>query len=402
MPNGKVLVAGGAYYDVNLNAYVPVASTEIYDPCVRHTWTAGAPMNLPRWTHSAIVLSNGKVMIFGGQSYSAWIQSTETYDPATGLWSPTNSEPYDLGGQLDGYANNAIMLPNGKILIDGYAVYDPGAGTWTNIPASGIPNGMTVNYLPGGKLLVTGGSLGSYLAGIFDFASGTWSSLGSQPAELFVYGSGALLPSGKVFMVGATDRAAYLFDPGLGYSNSWQPQITSINSPLTLGGSLAVNGENFRGYSEASGGNGVQDSSSDYPLVQLRTLANDHSVFLTITNWSSNSLATLPVTNFPIVFAMATVFVNGIQSQSSIVFINPALSAIVLTKPANSTTGFFPACSPISPAMVFGFLASTNLATPATNWAALGGATETSAGHYQFTDSQATNYPARYYRVRWP
>lgn len=36
------------------------------------------------------------------------------------------------------------------------------------------------------------------------------------------------------------------------------------------------------------------------------------------------------------------------------------------------------------------------------NWTVLGAMTETSPGQFQFTDSQATNHPQRFYRVRSP
>lgn len=48
----------------------------------------------------------------------------------------------------------------------------------------------------------------------------------------------------------------------------------------------------------------------------------------------------------------------------------------------------------------FTALASTNLAT--TNWTTLGAATETAAGQFRFTDTQATNYSRRFYRISSP
>jgi hypothetical protein len=48
---------------------------------------------------------------------------------------------------------------------------------------------------------------------------------------------------------------------------------------------------------------------------------------------------------------------------------------------------------------VFG---STNVASPFTNWASLGTATEVSSGLFQFSDPQATNSLQRFYRVRSP
>jgi alpha-tubulin suppressor-like RCC1 family protein len=55
-----------------------------------------------------------------------------------------------------------------------------------------------------------------------------------------------------------------------------------------------------------------------------------------------------------------------------------------------------------TPGAFFGVLAATNMALPLSAWTSLTGLTEVSPGQFQFTDSQATNSPQRYYRVRSP
>jgi hypothetical protein len=50
----------------------------------------------------------------------------------------------------------------------------------------------------------------------------------------------------------------------------------------------------------------------------------------------------------------------------------------------------------------FTVLAASDPGLPAGSWTVLGSATELSAGLYQFTDSQATNSPHRFYRVTSP
>jgi hypothetical protein len=47
-------------------------------------------------------------------------------------------------------------------------------------------------------------------------------------------------------------------------------------------------------------------------------------------------------------------------------------------------------------------LASTNAAAPLNTWSNLGAPTESPAGTFNFTDTQATNYPQRFYRVTTP
>jgi hypothetical protein len=61
--NGKVLVAGGDYYD-GVNAGV-LTESEIYDPTVG-TWSATVSMNTPRFGSKAVLLGNGKVLEAGG------------------------------------------------------------------------------------------------------------------------------------------------------------------------------------------------------------------------------------------------------------------------------------------------------------------------------------------------
>jgi hypothetical protein len=211
-----------------------------------------------------------------------------------------------------------------------------------------------------------------------------------------------------VLVVGGTSYgypvfdSAELYDVGLGYSNSWQPQIATVTSPLNLGSNLVITGSQFRGIAEGSSGNS-QDSSTDYPLVQLRRLDNEQTVFLLTTNWSTNSFTSLPVWNFPPGYALATMFVNGIQSTSSVVNISvPVPTAATLTGPQKLTNGSFQFAFTNSVGALFGVLTTTNLTLPLTNWTTLGGIVEISPGQFQFTDPQATNSGQRFYRVFAP
>ena len=125
-------------------------------------------------------------------------------------------------------------------------------------------------------------------------------------------------------------------------------------------------------------------------------------MFLLATNWSTNSFTSLPVWNFPAGYALATVFVNGIQSTSSVVNVSvPVPTAATLTSSQRLANGFRFSFTDSVGAM-FGVLATTNLALPLTNWTALGGVAEVSPGQFQFTDPQATNSPKRFYRVFAP
>ena len=161
-------------------------------------------------------------------------------------------------------------------------------------------------------------------AELYNPATGTWSP--ANPLNTARTDAAAtLLPNGKVLVAGGSPgglgeslTSAELFDLGLGFNPAWQPQVSGLNSPLTLEGSFAVTGAQFRGISEASGGNSSQDSPADYPLLQLHALANEQTRFVSVTNWTTNSLATVAVTNFPAGWALATVFANGIPSPPTL------------------------------------------------------------------------------------
>jgi hypothetical protein len=53
-----------------------------------------------------------------------------------------------------------------------------------------------------------------------------------------------------------------------------------------------------------------------------------------------------------------------------------------------------------TPGLGFSVLVATNPFPTLSNWTALGGVTEVSPGQFQFTDTQATNSPQRFYRIR--
>src|SRR6185369_4235188 len=88
-----------------------------------------------------------------------------------------------------------------------------------------------------------------------------------------------------------------LYNLGLGFDTNWRPLLTAI-SPSTLrdGTALTASGSRFKGMSEASGGNGTQNSSSNYPLVQLLSLVNEQTLFLSLDFWSNTSFTSTPVT----------------------------------------------------------------------------------------------------------
>jgi hypothetical protein len=265
-----------------------------------------------------------------------------------------------------------------------------------------------------GNVLAAGGiKLGVFLssAELYDSTIGTWSTISSMTNARYNH-TATLLPNERVLIAGGTEGTTpgafaslsncEVYVVGQGFSNSWQPHITAVTSPLNLGGPLEISGAGFRGLSEGSSGN-VQSSAADYPLVQLRSIESGQSTFLLSTNWSANSFTSLPVWNFPPGYALATVFVNGIPSTSSVINISvPVPTTTLLTDATRLTNGLFQFAFTNSPGALFGVLAATNPALPLSNWAVLGVVAESSPGQFQFSDLQATNLAQRFYIIRVP
>ena len=80
----------------------------------------------------------------------------------------------------------------------------------------------------------------------------------------------------------------------------------------------------------------------------------------------------------------------------------PPASAITLTGAQTLPAGSFQFAFTNTPGGFFGVVASTNPALPCSAWTPVDGLTEVSPGQFQFTDTQATNNPRRFYRVGSP
>jgi hypothetical protein len=75
---------------------------------------------------------------------------------------------------------------------------------------------------------------------------------------------------------------------------------------------------------------------------------------------------------------------------------------MLLSDPAPAPGGAWQFTFTNTSGAVFTALAATNLTLAFGNWTSLGGVAEVADGNFQFTDTQATNYSLRFYRVRSP
>jgi hypothetical protein len=231
--DGRVLIAGGHEKRGSM-----LNSAELYDPQTGQFSATGA-MSVKRVGHTATLLPDGRVLIAGGSDseffYGA-LASAELYDPATGTFSPT--------GEMNAkrLAHKATRLTNGKVLITGgqgevwanhdtAEIYDPSTGRFTLIGKMTEKRAdHTATRLADGRVLVTGGSDARFgeirvsdTAEIYDPVKNSFTAAGKMSLVRFKH-SAELLPDGRVILIGGSNvnlwegryASAEIFDPASG------------------------------------------------------------------------------------------------------------------------------------------------------------------------------------------
>jgi len=240
LANGRVLVAGGTYYDTVNHNWVELNSAELYNPGTG-LWSDTGSLKTARHGASGTLLSNGKVLVAGGNNIAfypnSFLNTCELYDPDQELFIDTGSFKY-------GRAFAACGLPNGKVLMAGgwgngppnnsalssCQLYDPGTGTWSDTGSLHTARQeQRVVLLPSGQVLTFGGyGLSGALpydvilksAELYNPSTGIWGYTGSLNTAR-VGPSGTLLPNGKVLTAGGSQgegnpnlTSAELYTPG--------------------------------------------------------------------------------------------------------------------------------------------------------------------------------------------
>jgi len=221
LPDGKVLIAGG--FDGNY-----LQSTEIFDPKTGR-FSVGPQMTMPRSEHTATALANGRVLIVGGVGTGwAFLADAEIYDPVTGRFSAvgkmsTPRESHTATLLTDG----RVLITGGHkdrrsaiTIFASTEVFDPAKRIFE------LTGNMTIKrhkhaavLLKDGRVLVAGGSderdsRGAYSSlEIFDPRTDAFKVAGEMRRSRYkLNGAVALMPGGKVLIAGGSDGAE-VFDP---------------------------------------------------------------------------------------------------------------------------------------------------------------------------------------------
>jgi hypothetical protein len=260
LPDGRVLVAGGSYDDGTEHE---LASAEAFDPATGAFTPVGA-MGTARVRAAAAALPDGRVLVAGGNNGSSRLSSAEVFTPSTGAFTPVGEMNTERAREA------AAPLPDGRMLIAGGAaganaaalrsaeVFDPATNSFSSagIGAMGTARrAPAAAPLPGGRVLIAGGSNGdfgeSYLssAEVFDPSTNTFSSAGI--GALGVNRTGAIaapLPDGRVLVAGG-------YDGSVRFSSA---EIFAASNSF----SFAVKGRTLRVSLQATGTVSVSDAGA--------------------------------------------------------------------------------------------------------------------------------------------
>ncbi len=189
-----------------------------------------------RADHAAALLANGQVLITGGFATATLapdpgLNTAELYNPATNAFTSVTGTM-----RVRRTNHNATLLADGKVLLsggqdnnggDGLAsaeLYDPATQTFSAIAAAMTSprGGHGAALLPDGKVLLVGGfnnsSVSLNSAELFDPATQTFTAIAATTTSRRSEFTATVLPNGKVLLAGGGSSttsytSAELYDP---------------------------------------------------------------------------------------------------------------------------------------------------------------------------------------------
>jgi N-acetylneuraminic acid mutarotase len=248
LPDGRVLVCGGNYLNSSLGDYDTTAEAHIHNP-VTNTWAAVASMPASKQSAAAASLSDGRVLVCGGQDINGQATSeAHIYSPTANTWTAVASMP------VANAAHKAASLPDGRVLICGGLnasgsmsaayIYNPTANTWTavaSMPTSRYHHAAAA--LADGRVLVCGGrsvvvpnpAVRLASAHVYNPATDTWAAVASLP-KVTVNHAAASLPDGRALVCGGFTGSsaqqsveAYVYTPA---ADAWTPIASTPNQSI--------------------------------------------------------------------------------------------------------------------------------------------------------------------------
>ena len=314
-----------------------------------------------------------------------------TYPAGSNLNGQTNANYLmwsDVGTGISGpYVTNAA----GSLSVAGLA-----APTGNSIRFGGLGKSARFSFAPG--TAVTSGTLYySFILKILDTTGLNWSgiffagfnnTMGTQTSQPSVVGTRLYIRNvGSGFNLGVAKNSSTATDW------VWDSRVFTNNQVIFVVGSYTFNS-----------GSATDDVSTLWLDPSASNFGSGNPPAASVTATTGADIGSGLLASF--VFFQrdttepAAMIADELRIGPTWASVTPPPPPIVttLTSPKKLGNGAFQFAYTNSSGINGSIYASTTL----TNWAAIGAATQISSGLYQFTDTTATNYPRRFYQLRWP
>ena len=187
---------------------------------VNGTWSALAPMSIPRLYFTSNILQDGRVWVLGGEYTGPyldanWGSSAEIYDPVRDAWTPAASYPNEAGGCFPVTFTSDVQLTSGSPVVTGIYSTDRFLPGWT-VTGTGIPAGATILSVDSPTQVTLSASAvvgGATPAVVF----------GGTPLSCFGDDPSSLLAHRRILVGNLLDGTSNLYSID---SNSWSPAAT--------------------------------------------------------------------------------------------------------------------------------------------------------------------------------
>ena len=205
----------------------PLSRVYVYNP-LSDKWFAGSviPSTRRRGAGGTVVYKN-KIYVVGGIKdghWSGWVNWFDQYNPATNTWKVMPNAPHVrdhfqvviINGKLyvaGGRRSSASTGQTFQLTIPQVDVFDFASGTWSTLPASRnlpVPRAGAANVVLGNEVIVIGGESGLQLAAhkethALDVTTNKWRRLANlKPGR---HGTGAVVSNRDIYITaGAGQR----------------------------------------------------------------------------------------------------------------------------------------------------------------------------------------------------
>ena len=152
LSDGKILIIGGE------NQEGQVEDSEVYDPN-DGTFLLTAKLNIARANHTTTKLADGRILVVGGHNHDGFLRSTELFDPKSNRFAPGPSLLQARSG------HTATILADGRILIAGgdsngtAEIFDPTGMKFVRVKGrmTAPRSSHSAMLLKSGEVLLVGG-----------------------------------------------------------------------------------------------------------------------------------------------------------------------------------------------------------------------------------------------------